>query len=420
MEGGGQAFAGEAVFNLGDLDGDGADELGVVSSASEEGYPATLYALRMGDTVGSPFFKASLPFAQWAIPVGLCEEPSLPGHRSIQAMGDLDGDGKGELAFSDPDTQRGSIWIVPGSAWSEPATAFTQALRIDGRADVWGFGMDLATGDLDGDGLLDLVVGAPLTGQPARGGEVWVFGGAALTQFASAHVATELGNVFKSNRRDTMMGERVQVSPDLSGDGLPDVLALSPACGLESVSGGVSQITEPLRTPGVEFQVSPANLVSHSNAVSTGLVALGDSDGNGVSELALPGWQPSEDEPLEVAIFDGDSPRFSEPLTTLQTGENSRAQVQSWRVNGRLALLALDGRYVVQVKDPAQSSGWQKLDSVLLPCDTELRGDQHRLAPGDYDGDGNQDLAVGLPKCRDQDMGAQVLVFEWPETAAVN
>lgn len=415
VEGDGRFMAGEAVFNLGDLDGDGADELGFVSAGSENGTPALLYGLRLGDTLADPYFQIPLPQSSWPLTPGSCDDPTVPMHQALLSLGDLDGDGRDELAMSDRDTEHGSVWVIPGAAWDEPTTALSQALRIDGRADTWWFGTDLAAGDINGDGLQDLVVGAPLTGQPGRGGEVWLFSGAVLGSSQGGKVADELGERFTSNRADTLMGERVAVSPDLDGDGLNDVLALSPACGESFQYGGVALIPGHRPIPGGATNLNPTNQLTAEGPIRAGLVPLGDSDLDGVGEFALAGWRLSEEAPYQVAIYATDNGIWRTPSTELETGENSRAQVLSWRRGSGLALLALDGRYVVQVTEPARASGWQKLDSVLLPCDTELRGDQQRLAPGDYDGDGQQDLAVGMPACRDVDGPAQTLVFSWPE-----
>ena len=82
----------------------------------------------------------------------------------MASPGDLDGDGGDEIVVGAPggyDQVTTGAVVIFGDLWSRVATTADADVVIDG-ADVTGwFGRSVATGDLDGDGLDDLVVGAP-------------------------------------------------------------------------------------------------------------------------------------------------------------------------------------------------------------------------------------------------------------------
>ena len=115
-------------------------------------------------------------------------EPDAPEFfgESLAVLDDLDGDGNGELAVGHP------YWSVPG----EPPTGAVWILFLDERGGekrrglihpgeeltsapaFWTFGTSIASaGDLDGDGIAELVVGEPFwgerTGLPPQGA-LWI------------------------------------------------------------------------------------------------------------------------------------------------------------------------------------------------------------------------------------------------------
>lgn len=103
------------------------------------------------------------PNRGWTLALALCAVPASaqgPDMFGISAagLGDVDGDGKPDLAVGDPGHSKdeewsGRVWIVSGATW-RPLRA------IDGAAGQE-FGVTLAApGDLDGDGIEDLLVGS--------------------------------------------------------------------------------------------------------------------------------------------------------------------------------------------------------------------------------------------------------------------
>ena len=135
----GSPFAcGDSPFNvaIGDVDADGRLDLAVVnspSSASVSGRDGLTVLL--GDGRGAFRPAPGQPFALGRFP-------------NLAAIGDLDGDGVGDIAVSQPDEDRVTVF------WMDRAGALAARQELH----VAGHPKGLAIADLDGDGDGDLAI----------------------------------------------------------------------------------------------------------------------------------------------------------------------------------------------------------------------------------------------------------------------
>ncbi len=170
------------------------------------------------------------------------------GFGRAAALVDLDGDGRSELVIGTlggPDY--GAIDLVAGRPrplpprWSIDAASAGHRIAGLGSPATPYFGRELArAGDVDGDGLDDLVIGAPGHGYGApAGGSVYVlFGRRSALPNVSAASDLHPPHGLRLDGRDAgaFCGQRFGSAGDLDGDGLADI-----AIGCSLAGGGGAQ-----------------------------------------------------------------------------------------------------------------------------------------------------------------------------------
>lgn len=170
---GGEALGDEAgtfVGTAGDIDGDGRADL-QIGAPGNNGDSGALY-IALGGTTG----EVSLAQAHANIR-GVAAGDSLG--LSAAGVGDLNGDGSDDIAIGAPgadgaDSEAGAVWLMYGPIAG--AAELSGGERLEGVAGG-NFGYAVASsGDTNGDGRPDLLVGAPTAeGVEANSGAAWLF-----------------------------------------------------------------------------------------------------------------------------------------------------------------------------------------------------------------------------------------------------
>ncbi len=286
----GTAF-GSSLTVLGDVDGDGWTDwaLGAPTWPGGDAPPGRLWIMPGGATVGDepPADLTGTALAEIDGP-----NPAALLGRGVAGIGDMDGDGRADLAVITRDAASasgaGQVRIIAGlAAGNWPAsTAFAAhagaGYTLEGLGDPsLGFSLDgllAAAGDLDGDGLGDLWVGQPgHTGAATRSGILLLLPG--RLGFSVSPASSEALAAF---------------IPDPSHFGSVDPVDAhfgQPLRVLESDDGPVLWVGAdgPERGTAVGLRVGPAPFVSEAGVVAVIAAPPGVSGGLGVQRADLLG-----------------------------------------------------------------------------------------------------------------------------------
>jgi hypothetical protein len=248
-----------------DMNGDGTDDVIVASSTPGVGYtisfhPSTLTA----GVLSPPSVTAGLPFAA----VGL----------QLARAGDVNGDGYGDVLVGLPDASSGAggAWLLLGSSGgmrTTPAPVGGSAFISPAGAR---FGASVAgIGDLDGDGLWEVAIGAP----GAR--SIFLFRGPADVPTLNVAVPGSSPN----------FGATLSPAGDMNNDGYPDLAVGSLGTDLINsvriLYGAPSFLTPPtLATVPIPAPSGPA-----LTALGRGLAGGGDLNGDGLDDFVVSALQ---------------------------------------------------------------------------------------------------------------------------------
>ena len=275
---------------------------------------------------------------------------------SLAFIGDIDGDGSGDLAVGAPgyDGGAGRVYLAYG-----PHSGGTVSLSTAGHLDAAGsgdaVGSAVAGADVDLDGYANLILGVP--GHSADLGCVFLYEGAAKS---GTTVGTGAYGAFPGDNTSDQLGSFVGVGGDLTGDGLDDFLVGAPYADNGYTNNGVAYVLSGRATGTSTIgDAAVAELSAWVNSSWTGhsMAGVGDVDGDGLDDL-LVGAPRAED---------GSSPVGG-------------AFLVPGPVSGDIMLSITMGTHVVISGTGTNAyAGW----SVA--------------GPGDVDGDGYDDLLVGAP-----------------------
>jgi len=295
---------GYSVSSAGDVDGDGLSDVLIGAPGDDDAFPATAGSayLLFGSALGA---GGVFPLSEAAVTI-LGEELYDYFGNSVAGAGDVDGDGLADLLIGAPgsdadEDQAGRSYLFLGSsvmAWlsagpSAPLDASDADLVISGSDEYSesGWAVDGA-GDVDGDGLADVLIGAPADYVDDEYGKAYLILGATSMPRLGGGMSLSEADVALIGQQGATAGNSLATAGDVNGDGLSDILIGAEEDATAHHRGGATYLVFG-RTTGfpADYDLLSADVVLLGENMfdysGTSVSSAGDVDGDGLDDVVI-------------------------------------------------------------------------------------------------------------------------------------
>ncbi len=343
------AYAGTGVAGLGDVNGDGYDDVAIGL-----GGPDTV-AIFLGPLSGTYSSAAA------------DSDVTVPTLGTLAAAGDVDGDGAPDLLVGfaydgTMGTNSGVVYLVTApTSGSTDSSSATATIYGEGADDQAGYSIEGAA-DFDGDGLDDVLIGAPYysadAGENYEGAAYIEFGPVAGTVGLADADAKLVGQARSDNAYSFPKGDYAGISlgsaGDVNADGYADIVVGGDDGGWNYSGIVYLELGPPASGPLVDADAVIGDSYSTQGYLGRSVSAAGDVDADGYADVLVNATNNEDDTDAY-----GNTYMFLGPFSGALDARNANATlVGTTKYGGRNQIVSPAGDIDADGRDDILIGAW--------------------------------------------------------------